>query len=260
MSQRFLSLFLLAALCATQLSHWSQAEPRARSVSTGVVRAERVVDIATKRQERITAIHVERGDRVDAGALLIETDATELLADQAAAEAEFGAARVERDYRARSTDRLERLARSESLSEDRLDEARYGLAAAEQRLKLAEARLQKVEALLRDARLTAPFAGVVVERAAELGQLTQPGATLLRLEDQSQLKLHTRINELDIPHVNPGDPVQVTIDALGGTPLQGTVATVIPSGDADHTFLVEIGLPTRAGLYPGMFGKAVFGD
>jgi len=35
---------------------------------------------------------------------------------------------------------------------------------------------------------------------------------------------------------------------------------VIPSGDADHTFLVEIDLPRQDGLYPGMFGKAVFGE
>jgi RND family efflux transporter MFP subunit len=236
------------------------AEPPSRSTATGVVTAQRTVDIAAKRQERITAIHVDRGDRVAAGALLVETDADELLADKAAAEAELGAARVERDYRARSAGRLERLARSESLAEDRLDEALYSLAAAEQRLRLAEARLRKIDALLKDTRLTAPFAGVITARAAELGQLTRPGEPLLRLEDQSTLELHTRVKERDVPGISPGDPVQVTVDALGDEALRATVARVIPSGDADHTFLVEIDLPERAALYPGMFGKAVFGE
>jgi RND family efflux transporter MFP subunit len=164
---------------------------------------------------------------------------------------------VERDYRGRSAERLER---TESLSEDRLDEARYGLAAAEQQLKLAEARLQKTEALLQDTRLTAPFDGVITERTAEVGQLTQPGAPLLRIEDHSKLELHARVKELEVPHIQPGDPVLVTVDALEDSPLRGTVSTVIPSGDQDHSFLVEIALPAQAGLFPGMFGKAVFGN
>ena len=181
------------------------AEPPSRSTATGVVTAQRTVDIAAKRQERITAIHVDRGDRVAAGALLVETDADELLADKAAAEAELGAARVERDYRTRSAGRLERLARSESLAEDRLDEARYSLAAAEQRLRLAEARLRKIDALLKDTRIAAPFAGVITARAAELGQLTRPGEPLLRLEDHSTLELHTRVKLKPKTHARP-DP------------------------------------------------------
>jgi RND family efflux transporter MFP subunit len=152
------------------------------------------------------------------------------------------------------------LGKSESISQDRLDEARYGLAAAEQRIKSAEAQLQKIDALLAETRLTAPFSGIVTERRAEPGQLTQSGEALLRLEDHGRLELHTRIKELDVPRVRIGDPVQVTVDALGGVPLQGTVEAVIPSGDHDHTFLVEIAVPRQQGLYPGMFGKAVFGD
>jgi membrane fusion protein (multidrug efflux system) len=260
MSMRFPLMLMTTAWLAVSATGSASAEPPSRSISTGVVMAKRAVDIATKRQERITAIHVDRGDRVAADALLIETDADELLADKAAAEAELGAAQVERDYRARSADRLERLARSESLAEDRLDEARYGLAAAEQRLRLAEARLRKIDALLKDRRLTAPFAGIITARAAELGQLTRPGEPLLRLEDHSALELHTRVKERDVPRIGPGDPVRVTIDALDGMELRATVNHVIPSGDADHTFLVEIDLPRQDGLYPGMFGKAVFGE
>lgn len=256
MVARLILLMALLPILASDL----RADSAGRSVSTGVVTAQRVVSIATKRPERIVRIHVDRGDRVEAGALLIETNAAELLADRAAADAELGSAIVARDYRRRVADRLERLGKSESISQDRLDEARYGLAAAEQRIKSAEAQLQKIDALLAETRLTAPFSGIVTERRAEPGQLTQSGEALLRLEDHGRLELHTRIKELDVPRVRIGDPVQVTVDALGGVPLQGTVEAVIPSGDHDHTFLVEIALPRQQGLYPGMFGKAVFGD
>ncbi len=76
----------------------AQSEPSIRAIATGVV-PQRSVDIATKQQERVTAVLTDRGDGVEAGALLIETDAAELLADQAAAVAELEAARVERDGR-----------------------------------------------------------------------------------------------------------------------------------------------------------------
>jgi RND family efflux transporter MFP subunit len=227
-------------------------------VATGVVVPARAVDIAAKPMGRIIRLHVERGDRVETDAVLLELDTAELLADRAAAEAELATAQVERDWRARAADRLERLARAESLSEDRLDEARYGLASAEQRVKLADAKLAKIDALLADRRLLAPFDGLIVARTAELGQLTQPGAPLLRLEDHSRLELHARVKELDLPSIQVGGTVQVRIDALGSDWLQGHVEAVIPSGDSDHTFLVEIRLPGREGLYPGMFGKVRF--
>ncbi len=234
--------------------------PDSYARATGVVVAERAVDVAAKLVGRIVQIHADRGDRVASGATLIDLEAAELLAERAAAEAELGAARVERDWRTRAANRLERLARAESLSEDRLDEARYGRAAAEQRVKLAEAKLAKIDAALLETRLSAPFAGIVVARSAELGQLTQPGVPLLRLEDHSRLKLHARVKELDLPLIRAGEPVQVEVQALGDDPLQATVERIIPSGDADHTFLVEIALPAAEGLYPGMFGKARFGQ
>lgn len=160
---------LLLALCCAALHTPGLAEPNPGPTATGVVMPQRSVDIAAKHQGRVVKLHAERGDRVAAGAVLIELDAAELQSERAAAEAELGLARVERDWRARAADRLERLARAESLSEDRLDEARYSLAAAEQRVKLATAQLAKIEALLAETRLTAPFAGLVVVRGAELG-------------------------------------------------------------------------------------------
>lgn len=256
---------LVLASCSISTAAVAQPDPSIRAIATGVVVAQRTVDIATRRQERIIAVRADRGDAVEAGALLIETDAGELLADLAAAEAELEAARVEREYRGRTADRLEQLARTEAQTqggadEARMDKTRYDVAMAELRIKLAEARLRKIEALLEDTRLTAPFAGVITERTAEVGQLTEPGAPLLRIEDHSKLELHAPVKELEVTHIKPGDPVLVTVDALEDSPLRGTVGTVIPSGDQEHGFMVEIALPEQAGLYPGMFGKAVFGN
>jgi len=145
-------------------------------------------------------------------------------------------------------------------SQERLDEARYQLAAAEQGAKLAAAKLAKLDAQLAETRLKAPFAGVIVVRDAELGQLTQPGDALLRIEDHSRLELHARVKERDLALLEIGAAVEVRIDALGDKALPAKVRTIVPSGDADHTFLVEVALPAHAGVYPGMFGRVLFGD
>lgn len=227
-------------------------------IATGIVVPARAVDIAAKPVGRIVRLLVDRGDRVEAGDELLELDTAELVADRAAAQAELASAEIERDWRARATSRLERLAQADSLSEDRLDEANYALSAAEQRVKLAAAKVARIEALLSERRLLAPFAGIVVTRDAELGQLTQPGAPLLRLEDHSSLELHARVKERDLRSIRMGAPAKVRIDALGDDWLQARVDALIPSGDGDHTFLVEVTLPATEGLYPGMFGKVRF--
>ena len=54
------------------------------------------------------------------------------------------------------------------------------------------------------------------------------------------------------------DTAKITITALGDEAVEATVIKVIPNGDERHTFLIELALPDRPGLYPGMFGKAVF--
>lgn len=260
MASQFRLFALLVVLSSISAAGFAQPDPSIRAIATGVVVAQRTVDLATKRPERIVAVRADRGDAVEGGALLIETDASELLADLAAAETELETARLERDYRGRAAERLEQLPRTEPTSQAQLEETRYSLALAQQRVKLAEARLQKIEALLEDTRLAAPFAGVITERTAEIGQLTEPGVPLLRLEDHSRLELHARVKELEVAHIRTGDPVLVTVDALEDSPLRGTVDTVIPSGDQENGFLIEIALPEQTGLYPGMFGKAVFGN
>jgi RND family efflux transporter MFP subunit len=173
--------------------------------ATGVVVPDRSVEIAAKLVGRIVEVHADLGERVADGALLVELDAAELSAQRAAAAAELASTQLEKAWRERAADRLERLAEAQSLSQDRLDDARYDLATAVQRVRLAEANLARIDAALSETRLTAPFAGVVVARDAEIGQLTQPGAALLRLEDHSRLKLHARVNEMDLRRLRAGE-------------------------------------------------------
>lgn len=229
---------------------------QSRREATGVIMPKRSVALAAKIMGRIDAVHFEEGDQVAEKALVVSLNNDELRAELAHAQAAVELARAEFEHASKEEARVRKLYQAKSLSQDALDDVVLERSAAKEKLKMAQATLEQTQARLDETLIRAPFAGVITLKQAELGQLTQPGATLLVLEDHSELKLRTRVKEQDIPHITPGQAVSVTIDALDGLQLQGKVNKIIPSGDTKtHTFVVEAILPPRSKLYPGMFGK-----
>lgn len=252
-------VILAFALALTPIIAQAQsATAPSKRDSTGIVAANRTVALSAKITGRIKEIGFDEGDRVGQGQALAIMDAAELEADQAAARGSLGLAEVELEHARKSEKRIERLFKRKTASEDALDEARYKTRAAEQRVRVAKADVARADAILSDARLVAPFDAVITEKQAEVGQLTRPGETLFVLEDHSVLKFRTHVKEQDIPFIELGHPVVVTIDALDDARLEGKVSKIIPSGDDGHTFVVEATLPATDKLYPGMFGKAEF--
>jgi RND family efflux transporter MFP subunit len=218
----------------------------------------RAVALSAKIMGRIQVITRDEGQGVKEGETLLVMDDAELQADLASAQASLALAKVELEHRKRVDARMKRLHKTQSISEDELDEGKFRYAAARERYRIAEAEVAKVKALLKETLLIAPFGAVVTAKHAEIGQLIQPGEPLLVLEDHSQLKFRTKVKEQDIPHIVIGQTVYVTIDALNDLRLEGKVSKIIPSGGPTHTFVVEATLPAREKLLPGMFGKAEF--
>lgn len=247
----FISTGMLLLLAA-------EATAADRITATGVVVPDRRVTLSARLSGRIVEIPVEEGDTVAASRPLVTMDDAELQAELAKAKASASLARVELEHAQRVEARVRRLSKSNSVSKDDLDDARYSAEAAAKRLRIAEAEVARVQTLVHEMRVFAPFDAIVTEKLAEVGQLAAPGDPLLVIEDHSRLKFRTRVKEQDIPRIEIGQHVWVRIDALGKTMQQGTVTKIVPSGDKAHSFLVEAELPRLPKLYPGMFGKAEF--
>ena len=252
------SFMMLAVSPAPDGASAQSAPIKSKRDATGIIAANRTVALSAKITGRIVKIAFEEGESAKMGQTLAIMDATELEADLAAAKASLGLATVEHDYAQKVETRVLRLFKRKTVSEDALDEARYKTLAAGERIRAAKADVARAGAILSEARLIAPFDGVITERHAEVGQLTRPGETLFVLEDHGSLKFRTHVKERDIPFIELGQRVVVTIDALDDARLSGEVTKIIPSGDASHTFVVEATLPATNKLYPGMFGKAEF--
>lgn len=252
-----LTLLVTALVCIPSLAQAQVTLPAASS--TGVVIPERSVTLAAKIVGRVTAVNADEGDRVGAGDILVDIADAELRANLSAAQAKLRMEELNRTYQEKLAARIRNLREQGTVSAENLDDANFKVDAAEQSVASAGAEVARARAMLAETKIRAPFNGVIVLRNVEMGDVTAPGEPLLVLEDQSTLKFRTSVKEQEIPGIEKGQTIKVTIDALDDLALTATVSTIIPSGDPlTHEFVVEAALPEQDRLYPGMFGKAVF--
>lgn len=135
---------------------------------------------------------------------------------------------------------------------DALEEARTRAAVLQQRR--AEYELARKQ--LADTRVTAPFAGIVSERRASLGQHLEVGASLFTLVQPDPLRLRVEVPERDAPRVAAGQAVRLRL--TGDTNVYaGTVRRLSPSLlEASRMLVVEADVPAGGALRPGAFARA----
>ena len=250
--------FVINGLIVALLLSTEAGADTASRVVTGDVIANRSVTLATRVMGRVTAVHAEEGDSLEAGTIILELDDAELQARLRVAQAAEERALAEQAQRKRVMDRLKRLASKNATSAESVDEAEYAFQVAAANLKAARAEIDSIKATLAETLIRVPFNAVVTLKHAEIGMVTQPGEPLFQVQDQERLKFRARIKERDLAHIKLHDVAHISITAMGEEPVKAEVIRIIPFGDQRHTFAIELALPNQPGLYPGMFGKAVF--
>ena len=248
---------VLILVCAMSIAQQSVDLPP--PTSTGVVVPDRTVTLAAKIVGRVVAVNADEGDRVKAGDVVVDIGDAELRANLSATEARLRMEEVSLAHDKKLAERVRRLREQGTVSAENLDDASFKVEAGEQAVAIARAEVARARAMLGETKIRAPFDGVIIRRDIETGDVTAPGEPLLVLEDHATLLLRTNVKEQDIPRVEIGQAIVVTIDALDDLALEATVTKIVPSGNlSSHEFLVEAELPRQTGLYPGMFGKAEF--
>jgi membrane fusion protein (multidrug efflux system) len=129
--------------------------------------------------------------------------------------------------------------------------AHAGLAAAEAGLGVLKAQKTELErgkdeletALARAKRdlafttVTAPFDGVVVNKAVQLGQLVQPGVRLLALVALDSVYVDANFKETQLERLKPGMKAQIRADAFPGHVIEGQIESVSPATGAQFSLL-----------------------
>ena len=134
-----------------------------------------------------------------------------------------------------------------------IDQARFGLTQA-------QAKIQELDAKLRDTRSVAPFSGVIIAKHVEKGDTVQPGMPLVSFADTRHLQI-----KVDIPaRLMPGVKKEMVIPAkldVGNTRIETVVAQIYPMADPQrHTVTVKLDLPEDAPGGPGMYAEVMVPD
>jgi len=207
----------------------------------GTVRANEAVDVRAQISERVTKIRFEEGDHVDAGAVLIELDATRARADVAAAKA----ALVESEAQLR---------RAASLKDARsLSQAEYDTRLAERDARRAA--LAVAESSLADTTVRAPFEGRVGLRRVSRCTLVTPDTIITTLDDTNPVKVDFDVPETVLANLVKGAPITAKSAAWRETTFSGEIASVDTRVDPiSRTVTARAILPNpEERLRPGMF-------
>ena len=123
-------------------------------------------------------------------------------------------------------------------------------ATAKAQLDQAKLAVDSARQQLANAKILAPFDGVVTQVNALVGGLSSSGTIVMA--DDSHLHVGMLVDETQIGQIKVGQPAQVTFDALPGTTVTGTVSLINPAGTVSQgvvNYLVRIDLnPTTAPL------------
>lgn len=196
----------------------------------------------------VDTLLVQKGDRVEAGQLLLELWNRDRYAEVEAAKAAVNTAKssqqqvcVMGERSARESQRLQTLAKRELISIDAADNAasnaiaqKGACAAAQSQAATAAAQLSMQQALLERFQLRAPFAGVIAEINGEIGEYVTPSppgvATppAVDLIDTSCLYATAPIDEVDAAELRLGMPVRITLDAFRGREFAGKLTRIAP--------------------------------
>ncbi|UOM37269.1 HlyD family secretion protein [Acuticoccus sp. I52.16.1] len=122
--------------------------------------------------------------------------------------------------------------------------AEANVAVLEAERKEAEASLASLSTALRQARrdlsftvVRAPIDGIVGNKAAEVGELVQPGTRLAAVVPLASVYVNANFKETQLEEMRPGQRAEVTVDAFPGEVFEGYVESISPASGALFSLL-----------------------
>ena len=250
--------------------------------ASGYVTARRQATVSSKYTGQVIDVFVEEGMVVEKNQLLAKLDDQTQRAQLALSEAQLNATasrlnevRVQLQEAELAHDRTIELADKKLASEADLDSTRLAVSRLKARLEslaseieVGEKSLAIQQQQLNDTEIRAPFAGVVIAKAAQPGEMISPvsaggGFTrtgICTIVDMASLEIEVDVNESYINRVKPDQLATATLDSYEDWRIPAKVITIIPTADRNKaTVRVRIAfLETDTRILPDMGVKVSF--
>lgn len=207
------------------------------------IAANETVEIKPETDGIIQKINFSEGERVKQGQILVELDDSKLSA--AVAEAEANLKLTQANF-----DRAKQLVRDKLISQQDYDQIAAAFSVNVAGLELKRRQLQ-------DARVSAPFSGIVGARQVSPGQVISRSTTLTWLVDLDTVKVEVKVPEKYLRQLRVGQPMEFTVAAFPGETFRGEVYFISPQIDeSTRTALVKARIANaESKLRGGMFAS-----
>ena len=222
--------------------------------ASGYVTARMQATVSSKITGKVLEVFIEEGMFVEKGQILAQLD-------DSSVQAELNFAKTQLKEAQRVFNRTSELRKDNLASQASLD-------AAESQVDGLKARLDISKQIVADMQIRAPFSGVVINKAAQPGEMISPvsaGGGFTRtgigtIVDMNSLEVEVDVNESYINRVKPGQPAITNLNAYPNWDISSEVIAIIPTADRNKaTVKVRIGLLEKdARVLPDMGAKVSF--
>jgi HlyD family secretion protein len=236
--------------------------------ATGYVTARREATVSAQITGTVSAVLIEEGDQVKEGQVIGRLDDTAQRAALSQAQAQLHSAQAllvqaqaQLAQSQRDVKRDEDLVKRNLVSEQAVEQARTQvetqaaqLESQRKQIDLAEANVRSAQVQLDYCTVRAPFTGVVIAKAAQVGEIISPlsaGGGFTRtgigtIVDMDSLEIEVDVNEAYINRVQPGQKVTSVLNAYPDWQIPSHVIAIIPTADRSKaTVKVRIGLEVK---------------
>ncbi|MEO6365859.1 MAG: efflux RND transporter periplasmic adaptor subunit [Luteimonas sp.] len=236
--------------------------------ATGYVVARRMATVSSKITGKVREVLIEEGQRVEAGEVMATLDPIDANAQRDLAASQMSASRSQvaqvqaqlREAEANAA-RLAGLVRQQLVSKSQYDQAiaqrdalRAQLSGAQRNVQVAGDQLRIAGLSVDNTVVRAPFAGVVIAKAAQPGEIVSPlsaGGGFTRtgigtIVDMDSLEVEVDVGEAFIGRVQSKMPVEATLNAYPDWKIPAEVIAIIPTADRGKaTVKVRIALKQK---------------
>jgi len=200
----------------------------------------------------LLTLPVDIGDHVKKDDLLFKLDDSELQQQRASnitdiEKAKLGVEKAERDYK-----RARQLLQDKLISQEVYDDTKTAYDLAKNSLERSQKDLSLTEERLTKTEVRAPFDCTVLTRPVSIGQAVSgsggfnSGTEVLTIADLNSMIINAQVNQADVPRIKPGEPVDVTVEAVQGLKVNGVVERISPQATIKNNIK---GYPARIVLH-----------
>ncbi|WP_419145115.1 efflux RND transporter periplasmic adaptor subunit [Myxococcus stipitatus] len=263
------ALLLMAAGCSGKTQAPAAPPPREVEVLTlapsevrdtgeylGSLLSRQSVTVLPQVNGYVRRILVKPGQKVEAGATLLEVDSREETAALDSAQAQHSSAEVSRDLARRTYARTEALYKEGLASAQEMEQGRAQLEAAEAAARAAAAQVAQRQVQLQFHAVRAPFPGTVGDVLVRLGDFVSATTPLTSIAQADVLEVSVSLPSERARALKPDTALEI-LDSQGNVVLTSTLFFVAPQADP-RTQLVEVkaAFQNTVGLRPSELVRA----